>query len=215
MRNDAREGEGGGRGKKGGKLPLASFSLGERDHVCVGRGKREVHNRKRIEEGEKSAGRREGAALVKRLCISAVGRSVGIVLLSLNGRICLNMHLEVLPQLVLPFSSFSSVLLLAGGIKIAPRPVSPSSSASFLAAVFETYQREVSARTFSTQFFCGQKITKRDVCLCLPCRRGSLCRLPPPLLCGFCIVVVVWRSFSRLRRPFLPPPLFSPLCIMR
>ncbi len=26
-----------------------------------------------------------------------------------------------------------------------------------------------------------------------------------PLLCGFCIVVVVWRPFSRLRRPFLPP----------
>ncbi len=155
MRNDAREGDGGGRGKKGGKLPLASFSLGKRAHVCVGRGKREVHNRKRIEEEEKSAGRREGAALVKRLSISAVGRLV--VLLSLNGRICLNMHLEVLPQLVLPFSSFSSVLLLAGGIKIAPRPVSPSSSASFLAAVFETYQREVSARTFSTQFFCGQK----------------------------------------------------------
>ncbi len=146
MRNDAREGDGGGRGKKGGKLPLASFSLGKRAHVCVGRGKREVHNRKRIEEEEKSAGRREGAALVKRLSISAVGRLV--VLLSLNGRICLNMHLEVLPQLVLPFSSFSSVLLLAGGIKIAPRPVSPSFPASFLAAVFEN----LSKGTFSTNF---------------------------------------------------------------
>ena len=32
-----------------------------------------------------------------------------------------------------------------------------------------------------------------------------------PLLCGFCIVVVVWRSFSRLRRPFLPPSPFLPI----
>ncbi len=63
-------------GKRAGNCLLPLSAWGKRAHVCVGRGKREVHNRKRIEEGEKSAGRREGAALVKRLSLSAVGRSV-------------------------------------------------------------------------------------------------------------------------------------------
>ncbi len=60
-------------GKRAGNclLPLSAWG---KEPMCVWEGERErCTTEKRIEEGEKSAGRRLGAALVKRLSISAVG----------------------------------------------------------------------------------------------------------------------------------------------
>ncbi len=65
-------------GKRAGNCLLPLSAWGKRAHVCVWEGERErCTTEKRIEDGEKSAERREGAALVKRLSLSAVGRSVG------------------------------------------------------------------------------------------------------------------------------------------